>query len=51
MGHCFSHLTKYDRYKLEAMLNMKCSKKQIAEELHVHVSTIYREIKRARWQY
>ena len=46
MGHCFSHLTKYDRYKLEAMLNMKCSKKQIAEELHVHVSTIYREIKR-----
>ena len=33
------------------MLNMKCSKKQIAEELHVHVSTIYREIKRARWQY
>ena len=51
MGHCFSHLTKYDRYKLETMLNMKCSKKQIAEELHVHISTVYREIKRARWQY
>ena len=33
------------------MLNMKCSKKQIAEELHVHISTVYREIKRARWQY
>jgi len=48
MGHVFSHLTKNDRYKIEALLNMGHSKQEIADEIHVHVSTIYREIKRAR---
>ena len=48
MGHYFSHLSKTDRYKIEALLNKKHSVKEIAEEIHVHVSTIYREIKRAR---
>ena len=48
MGHCFSHLTKTDRYKLEAALLAKEKPQAIADRLHVHVSTIYREIKRAR---
>ncbi|MCI7125774.1 MAG: hypothetical protein MR935_06225, partial [Agathobaculum sp.] len=26
------------------MLNSHCSKKEIAAELHVHISTVYREI-------
>lgn len=51
MGHAFSHLSKTDRYKIEALLNRGHSKREIADELHVHISTIYREIKRARWQY
>ncbi len=48
MGHCFSHLTKTDRYKLEAALLAKEKPQAIADRLHVHVSTIYREKKRAR---
>ena len=48
MGHCFSHLTRTDRYRLEAYLKAKMPIREIAKELHVHVSTIYREIKRAR---
>ena len=51
MGHVFSHLSKTDRYKIEALLNQGHTKREIADELHVHISTIYREIKRARWQY
>ncbi len=48
MGHCFSHLSKTDRYKIEALLNNGHSAKEIAAEIHVHISTVYREIKRAR---
>lgn len=48
MGHVFSHLSKTDRYKIEALLNCGHDAKEIAEEIHVHISTIYREIKRAR---
>ena len=48
VGHYFSHLSKTDRYKIEALLNKGHSVKEIAEEIHVHVSTVYREIKRAR---
>jgi len=48
VGHYFSHLTKTDRYKIEALLNAGHSVKEIAAEIHVHISTIYREIKRAR---
>lgn len=47
MGHCFRHLTKADRYKIEALLNNGHSAKEIAAEIHVHISTIYREVKRA----
>lgn len=48
MGHFFSHLTKTDRYKLEAALLAGEKPQAIADRLHVHVSTIYREKKRAR---
>ena len=51
MGHCFSHLQITDRRKIEYGLNRGDTPKQIAAELHVHVSTIYREIKRARWEH
>lgn len=48
MGHKFSHLQKSDRYKIEVLLNAGHSAQEIADAIHVHVSTIYREIKRAR---
>jgi len=48
MGHCFSHLSKADRYKIEALLRAHRPAREIAEIVHVHISTIYREIKRAR---
>lgn len=48
MGHCFSHLTLTDRYKLEAALLAGEKPQAIADRLHVHVSTIYREKNRAR---
>lgn len=48
MGHLFSHLTKTDRYKLEALLKAKHTAREIADLLKVHISTIYREINRAR---
>ena len=48
MGHKFSHLTKNDRYKIEALLKAKVKPCKIAEILHVHNSTIYRETKRAQ---
>lgn len=48
MGHCFSHMTLTDRYKLEAALLAGEKPQAIADKLHVHVSTIYREKKRAR---
>ena len=46
MGHHYSHLTLTDRRTIERMLNLGISKAKIAEALHVHPSTIYREIKR-----
>ena len=48
MGHHHSHLTLTDRRVIEKMLNVNRPKSEIAEALHVHISTIYREIKRAR---
>ncbi|MBR1584489.1 MAG: IS30 family transposase [Clostridia bacterium] len=48
MGHCFSHLSKTDRYTIEALLRAKHKPQEIADIIHVNVSTIYREIKRAR---
>lgn len=42
----YSHLTKTKRLQIEAYLKIKMSVKDIAKNLKVHISTIYREIKR-----
>ena len=49
MGHIFSHVTRSDRITIEAMLKAGSSRKEIAEKIGVHVSTIYREEKRGRY--
>lgn len=46
MVRTFKQLTKADRIKIEALLKAGHSKEEIAEQLHVHRSTIYREVKR-----
>ena len=40
------HFTEQQRYKLEVLLQEKVHKTRIAKELNVHISSIYREIKR-----
>lgn len=47
----FNHLTKTKRIKLEALLKTNTSKKDIASYLGVHISTIYREIKRGTYDH
>ncbi|MDO5085434.1 MAG: IS30 family transposase [Erysipelotrichaceae bacterium] len=42
----FSHLTRKQRIILEHMYNSKSSIKDIANKLKVHISTVYRELKR-----
>ena len=44
----FRHLTWTDRLKMEKMLKEKRSAKEIANAMHVHLSTVYREIKRGK---
>lgn len=46
MKRRFSHLTWKNRLKIEQMLREKRTVQQIAAALHVHNSTIYREIRR-----
>ena len=45
----YKHLTRTDRIKIETMLNSGHTVKQICEYLHVHNTTIYREMKRGRY--
>lgn len=47
----FNHLSFDQRLKLEGYLKAKLPKKQIAELLGVHISTIYREIKRGVYEH
>ncbi len=47
----FNHLTKTQRLQLETLLKTKTSKKDIASYLGVHISTIYREIKRGTYDH
>ena len=49
MGKNYKHLSQSDRIKMETLLNKGYSKPEIAEYLHVHRSTIYREIKRGEY--
>ena len=46
MGEQYKQLQFRDRLKIEARLNIGYKPKQIAADLGVHVSTIYREVKR-----
>lgn len=45
----FKHLTFTQRLQLEAYLKAKLSKKEIANLLGVHISTVYRELKRGEY--
>lgn len=49
MGKLFKHLSQNDRIKMETMLNSVHKVVEVAEYLHVHRSTIYREIKRGEY--
>lgn len=46
----FKQLTFNDRLRIEVLLKAKHTPKEIADILHVHISTIYREIKRGRFE-
>lgn len=46
----FKHLSFCDRLQIEALLKAKVSTKEIAQILGVHISTIYRELKRGRYE-
>ena len=41
----FKHLTKTDRIKIEVLLKRKIPIKEIAEEIGMHFTTVYREIR------
>lgn len=43
------HMTRNDRIKMEALLNAGHSKEEIAEQLHFHRSTIYREYNKGKY--
>lgn len=51
MARRFKQLTKTDRLRIETHLRDKKTPKEIAEILGVHISTIYREIKRGEYQH
>lgn len=51
MARNFKHLTFTKRLQLEALLKTKTPIKEIAKVLDVHISTIYREVKRGRYEY
>jgi len=42
----YKHLNERDRYRVEGYLESGLNPKQIAQKIHCHISTIYREIKR-----
>ena len=47
----FKRLTFTDRLRIEAMLKEKKSKREIADTLRVHISTIYRELDRGKYEH
>lgn len=46
----FKHLTKSDRLRIEKWLRMGLKPVEIAGKLRVHVSTVYRELKRGAYE-
>lgn len=51
MGRQFKHLSETDRLKIEKALREGKPPKQIAKEIRVHISTVYREIKRGQYEH
>ena len=49
-GRTFKHLTKNDRLRIEKWQRRGLKPPQIAEKLRIHVSTIYRELKRGGYE-
>lgn len=47
----YKHLTFSDRLKIEAWQRVGTTPQQMAEELGVHISTIYRELKRGNYEH
>lgn len=47
----FHHLTHDDRIKIEALLKEKHTPQEIANNIGCHISTIYRELKRGRYEH
>lgn len=45
----YHHLSYNDRIRIETMILDKKKPREIAARLHVHISTIYRELKRGRY--
>lgn len=46
----FKQFTYNDRLQLEVLVKAKHTPKEIAEILHFHISTIYRELKRGQFE-
>lgn len=51
MRRSFRHLTLTARLQIEALLKAKVSIKDIARQVDVHISTVYREIKRGTYMH
>lgn len=47
----FSHVKWHNRLKIEQMKNDGKSVREIADALHFHISTIYRELDRGKWEH
>ena len=48
MRRRYKHLSRTDRIRIEVLLRKKIPIKEIVAEIGVHISTIYREIKRGK---
>lgn len=46
----FKHLTKNDRLRIERWLRQGLKPREIADRLRVHISTVYRELRRGRYE-
>ena len=46
----FKHLRKTDRLRIERWLRLGLKPREIADRLRVHISTVYRELRRGRYE-
>jgi len=51
MGKSYNHLTITNRLQIEAWQRVKIKPQQMAAQLGVHISTIYRELKRGEYEH